>query len=63
MDAAEWSWEQAQTAVASPGIDRMIGAAVDIPVVAVELGDHHGTEIAKPSGSASRRVNRGGQRC
>ncbi len=46
MDAAEWSWEQAQAAVASPGIDRMIGAAVDIPVVAVELGDHHGAEIA-----------------
>ena len=46
MEAAEWSWEQAQAAVASPGIDRMIGAAVDIPVVAVELGDRQGAEIA-----------------
>lgn len=46
MDAVLWSWEQAQAAVASPDIDRMIGAAVGIPVVAVELGDHHGAEIA-----------------
>ena len=46
MEAASWSWEQAQAAVASPDIDRMIGAALGTPVVAVELGDHDGAEIA-----------------
>lgn len=47
MQALRWSWRQAQTAVASPDIDRTVGAAVGVPVVAVELGDHRGTEIAE----------------
>ncbi|MYA75230.1 MAG: enoyl-CoA hydratase/isomerase family protein [Acidimicrobiaceae bacterium] len=46
MDAILWSWEQARATVASPDIDRMVGVAVDSPVVAVELGDHDGAEIA-----------------
>ena len=46
MEALRWSWRQAQTAVASPDIDRTVGAAVGVPVVAVELGDRQGTEIA-----------------
>ena len=46
MEAALWSWEQAQAALASPDIDRMVGAALGAPVVAVELGDHDGAEIA-----------------
>ena len=46
MEALRWSWRQAQTAVASPDIDRTVGAAVGVPVVAVELGDRQGAEIA-----------------
>ncbi len=46
MQALRWSWRQAQTAVASPDIDRTVGAAVGVPVVVVELGDRQGTEIA-----------------
>ena len=46
MEAVRWSWRQAQTAVASPDIDRTVGAAVGVPVVAVELGDRQGAEIA-----------------
>lgn len=46
MDAILWSWEQARATVASPDIDRMVGVAVGSPVVAVELGDHDGAEIA-----------------
>ena len=46
MEAVMWSWEQAQAAVVSPDIDRTVGAAVGVPVVAVELGDRQGAEIA-----------------
>ncbi|MCY3851773.1 MAG: enoyl-CoA hydratase/isomerase family protein [Acidimicrobiaceae bacterium] len=46
MDAILWSWERARATVASPDIDRMVGVAVGSPVVAVELGDHDGAEIA-----------------
>ena len=46
MEAVLWSWSQAQEALASPDIDRMVGAAIGRPVVAVELGDHSGKEIA-----------------
>ena len=46
MEAVHWSWPQAQKALASPDIDRMVGVAVGRPVVAVELGDHDGAEIA-----------------
>lgn len=46
MQAAFWSWSQAQEALASPDFDRRVGAAVGTPVVAVDLGDHPGSEIA-----------------
>ena len=46
MEAVLWSWTQAQEALASPDIDRMVGAAVGRPVVAVDLGDNEGAEIA-----------------
>lgn len=46
MEAVYWSWPQAQEALASPDIDRMVGAAIGRPVVAVELGEHGGAEIA-----------------
>lgn len=46
MEAVLWSWSQAREALASPDIDRMVGAAVGRPVVAVDLGDNDGAEIA-----------------
>lgn len=46
MDTILWSWEQAQSTAASPDIDRTVGVAVGNPVVAVELGEHDGAEIA-----------------
>ncbi|MCQ3806627.1 MAG: enoyl-CoA hydratase/isomerase family protein [Acidimicrobiaceae bacterium] len=47
MRAVRWSWHRAQTEAASPDIDRTVGAMVGVPVVAVELGDHRGAEIAE----------------
>lgn len=46
MEAVFWSWSEARAAAASPDFDRLVGAAVGTPVVAVELGDRHGAEIA-----------------
>ena len=46
MEAVLWSWSQAREALASPDIDRKVGAAIGRPVVAVELGEHEGAEIA-----------------
>lgn len=46
MQTAFWSWSQAHEALASPDFDQMVGAAVNTPVVAVDLGDHPGSEIA-----------------
>lgn len=46
MEPVFWSLRRAGEALASPDLDRMVGAAVDRPVVAVELAGQDGAEIA-----------------